>query len=77
MLALTTAPWPSVPQVLVILWRTVEDHDTLFVLAEASHFVGLGVLLYKLNTKQSCTGASLPALGAALLAGGGIADHAR
>jgi ER lumen protein retaining receptor len=40
----------------MILWRTVEDHDTLFVLAEISHFVGIGVLAYKLHRKKSVAG---------------------
>lgn len=44
---------------LMILWRTIEDHDTLFVLAEAAHFVGIGLLVYKLYTKKSVAGLSL------------------
>lgn len=44
---------------LLILWRTIEDHDTLFILAEVSHFLGIGVLAYKLYTKKSVAGLSL------------------
>jgi hypothetical protein len=44
------------PQFLMILWRTVEDHDTLFVLAETAHFLGIGVLVYKLHTRKSVSG---------------------
>lgn len=45
----------------MILWRTIEDHDTLFVLAEISHFLGIGVLAYKLYTKRSVAGACVRA----------------
>ncbi|GIL62715.1 hypothetical protein Vafri_16886 [Volvox africanus] len=44
---------------LLILWRTIKDHDTLFVLAEMAHFVGIGVLGYKLQKKKSVAGLSL------------------
>ncbi|PNW73524.1 hypothetical protein CHLRE_13g562475v5 [Chlamydomonas reinhardtii] len=44
---------------LLILWRTIKDHDTLFVLAEIAHFVGIGVLGYKLQQKRSVAGLSL------------------
>mgnify|MGYP001806952481 CR=1 FL=1 len=43
---------------LLILWRTIKDHDTLFVLAEIAHFVGIGVLGYKLQQKRSVAGAT-------------------
>lgn len=43
-------------QVLLILWKTVSDHDTLFILAELSHFLGIFVLGYKLYQKRSVTG---------------------
>lgn len=43
-------------QVLLILWRTIEDHDTLFVLAEAAHFVGIGLLGWKIWSKKSVAG---------------------
>lgn len=42
---------------LLVLWRTIEDHDTLFVLAEVAHFLGIGLLAYKLQTKKSVAGA--------------------
>ncbi|KXZ43737.1 hypothetical protein GPECTOR_81g185 [Gonium pectorale] len=44
---------------LLILWRTIKDHDTLFVLAEMAHFIGIGVLGYKLQKKKSVAGLSL------------------
>ncbi|KIZ06238.1 ER lumen protein retaining receptor [Monoraphidium neglectum] len=44
---------------LIILWRTIEDHDTLFVLAEAAHFVGIGLLGWKIYSKKSVAGLSL------------------
>jgi len=42
-----------------VLWRTIEDHDTLFVLAEMAHFVGIGLLGFKILTKKSVAGLSL------------------
>ena len=45
-------------KVLMVLWRVVEDHDTLFVLAEISHFLGIGMLAYKLFRKKSVAGDS-------------------
>lgn len=44
-------------QLLFVLWRTIQDHDTLFVLAEISHFMGVGILGYKVTTKKSVAGA--------------------
>lgn len=44
---------------LLILWLTIEDHDTLFVLAEAAHFLGIGLLGYKISAKKSVAGLSL------------------
>jgi ER lumen protein retaining receptor len=41
---------------LLTLWRTIKDHDTLFVLAEIAHFIGIGVLGYKLQQKESVAG---------------------
>ena len=43
-------------QSLFILWRTIEDHDTLFVLAEIAHFVGIGLLGFKMYSKRSAAG---------------------
>ena len=37
--------------------RTIEDHDTLFVLAEVAHFVGIGLLGFKMYSKRSAAGA--------------------
>lgn len=44
---------------LMILWITIRDHDTLFILAELSHFLGIFVLGYKLQQKRSVSGLSL------------------
>ena len=46
---------------LLVLWRTIKDHDTLFVLAEMAHFIGIGVLGYKLHKKKSVAGKPTPA----------------
>jgi hypothetical protein len=40
----------------MILWKTIKDHDTLFILAEVSHFLGIFVLGYKLQQKRSVSG---------------------
>jgi hypothetical protein len=45
------------PQLLLLLWLVIEDHDNLFVMAEVVHFLGIGVLLYKLTTKRNAGGA--------------------
>lgn len=45
--------------VLIILYYIIEDHDVLFVLSEACHLAGLGVLIYKLQQKRSAAGLSL------------------
>lgn len=37
-------------------YRTIEDHDTLFVLAEIAHFVGIGLLGFKMYSKRSAAG---------------------
>jgi hypothetical protein len=50
------APVTPQSQVLLVLWRTIEDHDTLFVLAEAAHFVGIGLLGWKIYSKKSVAG---------------------
>ena len=47
-------------QVLLLLWFVVEDHDTLFVLSESVHFVGIGLLAYKLIRKRAAGGAPPP-----------------
>ncbi len=43
-------------QALLLLWLTIKDHDTLFVLAEVSHFLGIAVLAFKLQRKRSVAG---------------------
>lgn len=53
---------PARSQLLLILWRTIQDHDTLFVLAEVAHFVGVGLLGYKVTSKKSVAGERLAAL---------------
>ena len=44
---------------LLLLYAFVEDHDNLFIMAEAVHFTGIGVLIYKLTLEKSCSGLSL------------------
>lgn len=39
-------------QLLFLLWLVIEDHDNLFIMAEVVHFLGIGVLIYKLWTKR-------------------------
>ncbi|KAG6410846.1 hypothetical protein SASPL_128916 [Salvia splendens] len=45
--------------VLIILRAIVNDHDNLFVAAEAVHSVGISVLIYKLMKEKTCAGISL------------------
>jgi hypothetical protein len=47
---------PARTQLLFTLWRTIQDHDTLFVLAEIAHFLGIGLLGYKVFSKKSVAG---------------------
>ena len=48
------------------MWLVIEDHDNLFVMAEVVHFLGIGLLAYKLTKKKNAGGARerkrLPAL---------------
>ncbi|KAL4431200.1 hypothetical protein ABPG75_006456 [Micractinium tetrahymenae] len=44
---------------LLLLWFVVEDHDTLFILSESVHFLGIGLLAYKLIKKRAAGGLSL------------------
>ena len=44
---------------LVLFYLVVEDHDTLFVLSEIIHFVGIAVLGFKLIKQQNSAGLSL------------------
>jgi ER lumen protein retaining receptor len=41
------------------LWLVIEDHDNLFIMAEVVHFLGIGVLIYKLMTKKNAGGGYL------------------
>lgn len=34
----------------------MEDHDTLFILSESVHFLGIGLLAYKLIKKRGAGG---------------------
>ena len=45
--------------VLIILKVIIEDHDSLFLMAEAVHFCGIGVLGWKLMVTKNCSGLSL------------------
>jgi|AntAceMinimDraft_11_1070367.scaffolds.fasta_scaffold112865_1 hypothetical protein len=41
---------------LLLLYVVIEDHDSLFVMAETVHFVGIGLLAYKLVMRgHTCT----------------------
>ncbi|KAK9270856.1 hypothetical protein L1049_026442 [Liquidambar formosana] len=44
---------------LVFLRMVVQDHDSLFVAAEAVHAIGISVLIYKLMKEKTCAGLSL------------------
>lgn len=41
---------------LVFLRMIVQDHDSLFVAAEAVHAIGISVLIYKLMKEKTCAG---------------------
>lgn len=41
---------------LVLLRFVVNDHDNLFVAAEAVHSIGISVLIYKLTKEKTCAG---------------------
>lgn len=41
---------------LVFFYVAVEDHDTLFILAESIHFLGIGILAYKLLRRRNVGG---------------------
>lgn len=43
---------------LAIIRFVVHDHDNLFVAAEASHSIGICVLIYKLIKERTCAGSS-------------------
>ncbi|GAB4852521.1 hypothetical protein Ancab_016736 [Ancistrocladus abbreviatus] len=44
---------------LIFLRMIVQDHDSLFVSAEAVHALGISVLIYKLTKERTCAGLSL------------------
>eukprot|EP00271_Cylindrocystis_brebissonii_P018990 TRINITY_DN557_c0_g1_i1.p1 TRINITY_DN557_c0_g1~~TRINITY_DN557_c0_g1_i1.p1 ORF type:complete len:275 (-),score=40.98 TRINITY_DN557_c0_g1_i1:352-1176(-) len=44
---------------LVFLRFIIVDHDNLFIAAEATHAVGIAVLIYKLLKEKTCAGLSL------------------
>ncbi|KAJ8772734.1 hypothetical protein K2173_027911 [Erythroxylum novogranatense] len=44
---------------LVFLRMVVNDHENLFVAAEAVHAIGISVLIYKLMKEKTCAGLSL------------------
>eukprot|EP00250_Pteridium_aquilinum_P009857 c18982_g1_i1 orf=427-1254(-) len=44
---------------LVFIRFVVQDHDNLFVAAEAIHSIGIIVLIYKLTKEKTCAGLSL------------------
>jgi hypothetical protein len=54
---------PTSPlQTLLLFYFIIEDHDTLFVMSEGVHFLGIGVLAYKLLKKRNCGGTYLVGL---------------
>lgn len=44
---------------IVVLRYLVRDYNNLFVAAEASHAIGISVLIYKLTKEKTCAGLSL------------------
>jgi len=44
---------------LLLLYVVIEDHDSLFVMAETVHFIGIGFLAFKLVRERNCSGLSL------------------
>ncbi|CAA2963796.1 ER lumen -retaining receptor [Olea europaea subsp. europaea] len=44
---------------LVFLGLVVQDHDNLFIAAEAVHAIGISLLIYKLTQEKTCAGLSL------------------
>ena len=49
-------PPPPPLQALLLRWFVVVDHDILFVLSESVHFIGIGLLAYKLIKKRGAGG---------------------
>jgi hypothetical protein len=46
----------SLLQTILLLYFVIEDHDTLFIMSEAVHFIGIGFLAYKLLRKKNVGG---------------------
>ena len=44
---------------VLFLYAAIEDHDSIFILAEAVHFSGIGCLAYKLIGERDCNCLSL------------------
>ena len=45
--------------VLLLLYLVIDNHDTLFIMAEFVHFIGIAILAYKLLREKSCLGLSM------------------
>ena len=45
--------------IVLFLYAAIEDHDSLFILAETVHFSGIGTLAFKLIGERDCTCLSL------------------
>ena len=41
---------------IILLYFVIEEHDTLFVMSESCHVLGICVLIYKLSTTKTCAG---------------------
>ncbi|KZV20137.1 hypothetical protein F511_00994 [Dorcoceras hygrometricum] len=44
---------------ILFLWLVVDDHDNIFITAEAAHAIGISLLIYKLTQEKTCAGLSL------------------
>ena len=45
--------------IVLVLYLVVDNHDTLFIMAETVHFIGILILAYKLIKERSCLGLSM------------------
>ena len=45
--------------VLLLLYLVIDNHDTLFIMAEFVHFIGIAILAHKLLREKSCLGLSM------------------
>lgn len=41
---------------IIVLYFVIEEHDTLFIMSESCHVLGICVLIYKLSTTKTCAG---------------------